>query len=123
MASDLHIERADGEPIPLAAWRAAVGATEGVRSSAATAHTITNPQTGEVITIGAREDDAEVFFPEAGEWRPVFRWRGTSAAFAARLSPGERTSPAWRAAVALAAHLRAMIVDDDGEPCGLAPSG
>lgn len=114
MAYDLHIERADETPISLSEWRAAVEAAEGVRLFAAAAHTITNPKTGEVISIGAREGDVEVLFPD-GEWVSVFRWRGESAVFAARFDPTETSHPAWRAAVALATRLGAVIRGDEGE--------
>jgi hypothetical protein len=115
MAYDLHIERADDSPIALSEWRAAVEATEGVRLFAAAAHTSTNPKTGEVISIGAREGDTEVLFPDTGEWSSVFRGRGKSAAFTARFDPTETSHPAWRAAVALATHLRGVIRGDDRE--------
>ena len=116
MAYDLHIERAEDLPIALSEWRAAVESTDGVRLFAATAHTITNPKTGEVIRIGAREGDTEVLFPD-GEWHSVFRWRGESAVFAARFDPTETSHPVWRAAVSLATHLGAMIRGDEGEIC------
>jgi hypothetical protein len=109
MAYDLHIERADETPIALSEWRDAIDATEGVRLFAAAAHTITNPKTGEVIRIGAREGDTEVLFPD-GQWVSVFRWRAKSAVFAARSDP-----TAWRAAVALATRLGAVIRGDEGE--------
>jgi hypothetical protein len=115
MAYDLHIERADESPIALSEWRAAVAATEGVRLFAAATQTITNPKTGEVVNIGAREGDTEVLFPGTGEWHSVFRWRGKSAAFTARFDPTETSHPAWRAAVALATHLGAVIRGDEGE--------
>ena len=115
MAYDLHIERVDESPIALSEWQAAVEATEGVRLCSAAAHTITNPKTGEVISMGAREGDAEVFFPDSGKWHSVFRWRGESAIFAARFDPTETSHPAWKAAVALAAPLRAVIRGDEGE--------
>jgi len=114
MAYDLHIERADERPIALSEWRGAVEATEGVRLFAAAAHTITNPKTGEVISIGARDGDAEVLFP-GGEWHSVFRWRGESAVFAARFDPTETSHPVWRAAVSLATHLGAVIRGDEGD--------
>ena len=115
MAYDLHIERTGERPIALSEWRTAVEATEGVRLSAASAHTITNPKTGEVISIGAREGDAEVLFSDTGQWRLVFRWRGKSAAFTARFNPTQTTHPAWRAAVTLATRLGAVIRGDEGE--------
>jgi hypothetical protein len=114
MGYDLHIERVN-KPIALSEWRAAVEATEGVRLFAAPAHTITNPKTREVISIGAREGDAEVFFPDSGEWHPVFYWRGDSAVFPARFDPTETSHPTWVAAVALATRLGAAIRGDEGE--------
>jgi hypothetical protein len=115
MAYDLHIERADESPIALSEWRAAVEATEGVRLFAAAEHTITNPKTGEVISIGARDGDTEVFIPDLGEWHFVFRWCGESAAFTVRFDPAETPHPAWRPAVALATRLGAVIRGDEGE--------
>jgi len=121
MAYDLHIERrgddpdSEAIPIPLEEWCAAVAAIEGVRLFTADAHTFTNPATGEVIRIGKREGDAEVFFPETGAWHAVFGWRGDSAVFAARFEPGDAAHPVWNAAVALARYLGAVIRGDDGE--------
>ena len=121
MAYDLHIERigdgpdSDATPIPLADWSAAVAATEGVRLFAAPSHTITNPKTGEVISIPAREGDTEVLFADSGQWHAVFRWRGDSAVFAGRFDPGDASHPVWAAAVALASRLGAVIRGDEGE--------
>jgi hypothetical protein len=70
MAYDLHIERkgsgpeSERVPIPLEEWCTAVAATDGVRLFAADTHTFTNPTTGDVISMGARKGDTEVFFPE-----------------------------------------------------------
>jgi hypothetical protein len=113
MAYDLHIERVS--PIALSEWRAAVETTEGVRVLAATANTITNPRTGQVISMGARDGDTEVLFPDTSEWRSVFRWCGKSAAFAARFDPTDTSHPIWQAAVALASQLGAVIRGDEGE--------
>jgi hypothetical protein len=115
MGYDLHIERADGSPIALSEWQSAVQATEDVRLFDAAAHTITNPKTGEVINIGAREGDTEVFFPNSGEWHSVFRWRGESAVFAASFDPTETSHPTWKAAVHLATRLESVIRGDGGE--------
>ena len=90
-------------------------ATEGVRLFGAVQHTISNPKTGEVISIGARAGDTEVFFPDVGEWHFIFRWHSGSAAFSARFDPTETTHPVWRAAVALANRLGAAIRGDEGE--------
>src|SRR5262249_37662394 len=111
MAYDLHIERADESPIALGEWRTAVEAIGGVRLFAPDEHTITNPETGEVISIVAREGDTEVLFPD-GEWVSVFRWRDHSAVFAARFTPTETSHPVWQAAVALATCLGAVIRGD-----------
>jgi hypothetical protein len=115
MAYDLHIERPEKQPIALSEWRLAVQATEGVRLFGANAHRIRNPKTGEVISVGAREGDAEVFFADVGEWRAVFLWRGESAVFAARFDTTDKSHPVWKAAVALASRLGATIRGDEGE--------
>jgi hypothetical protein len=115
MAYDLHIERADASPITLNDWRIAVEATDGVRLFVASAHSVTNPNTGEVISIGASDGDTEVFFSDVTEWHSVFRWRGDSVAFAARFDPTETSHPVWRAAIALATRLNAVIRGDEGE--------
>ena len=114
MAYDLHIERTGGQPIALGEWRAAIESTDGVRWFAAAAHTITNPKTGEVISLAARDGDAEVLFP-GGKWHSVFRWDGESAVFAVRFNPTETSHPVWKAAVALAGCLGAVIRGDGGE--------
>jgi hypothetical protein len=113
MAYDLHIERV--EAIPLADWQTAVSATDGVRLFAAQAHTITNPKTGEVISIPKRDGDAEVLFPADKKWYPVFRWSDGSTVFTARFQPGDKSHPVWVAAVSLARRLAAVIRGDDGE--------
>src|SRR5437762_1505330 len=68
VAYELHIERLpltdEGERTPISSdeWKAALSATEGVRLCPPGAHTITNPKTGEVISIPRRDGDAEVYF-------------------------------------------------------------
>ena len=115
MAYYLHIERADESPIAFSEWRDAVEATEGVRLYTAAAHTGINPQTGEVLSMRSGEGDTEVFFPEESEWGSIFIWRGESAVFAARFETTETSHPVWRAAVALATLLGAIIRGDEGE--------
>jgi hypothetical protein len=115
MAYDLHIKRADASPIALSEWLAAVKAIEGLRLFSAAEHTITNPKTGEVISVDAQVGDAEVFFPDTGEWHSVFRWHGKSAVFTARFDPTKTSNSAWKAAVALATRLGALILGDEGE--------
>jgi hypothetical protein len=99
----------------LAEWRAAVSAADGVRLSLAQAHTVTNPKTGEVISIAKRDGDAEVLFPDDKKWYSVFRWCNGSAAFAARFQPGDKSNPVWVTAVLPAKHLTATIRGDNGE--------
>ena len=120
MAYDLHIERMgdrlDSEPIPipLEEWCAAVAATSSVRLYPGEAYSVTT-DTGEVISFRAHKGDSEVFFPDSGEWRSVFRWREDSAVFVAEIRPGDITHPVWAAAVALASRLNAVIRGDEGE--------
>lgn len=114
MAYELHIERDKDLPIALSEWREAIEVTDGVRMFAAASHTITNPTTGEVISIGACDGDAEVLFPD-GEWRSVFCWRGESAVFGAGFNTTETSHPVWQAAVTLASRLGAEIRGDGGE--------
>jgi hypothetical protein len=75
MAYEIHIERpsADEEPSPIALseWRAAVARTDGVRMADGDYH-ITNPKTGERITLRNAGGDAEVFFPDNGAWLRAF---------------------------------------------------
>ena len=121
MAYELHIERlplnneGDPTPIPLDDWKAALSATEGVRLCAPGAKTITNPNTGEVISIPRRDGDAEVYFPAEQAWHPVFRWFEGAAHVNAKFEPGDLSHPASAAAVALASRLGAVIRGDDGE--------
>ena len=121
MAYELHIERfpvsEEGAPtpIPLDEWKAALSAIEGVRLCPTGADTITNPKTGEVISIPRREGDAEVYFSDERAWRPVFRWFDGAAHVNARFEPGDSSHPVWAAAVAVASRLGAVIRGDDGE--------
>lgn len=115
MAYHLHIERGKENPVALSEWRAAIDGTQDVRLFAAAAHTITNPETKEVISVNSREGDAEVFFPESGRWHSVFRWYGHSIEFAVRFPTTETSHPVWQAAVALATRLSAVIRGDEGE--------
>ena len=121
MAYRLRIQReagspdAEPEPIPLEEWCLAVAATKGVRLLTGKVHTLRNPITNEVIKISAHEGDAEVFFPDDGQWHSVFSWFEGSSSFVARLEPGDTSHPVWVAAVSLAACLGAVICGDDGE--------
>ena len=121
MPYTLHIERLplsdEGEPtlIPLEEWKNALSTTEGIRPCPPGANTITNPKTGEIISIPRQEGDAEVFFPQDGTWHPAIRWSEGSAHITARFEPGDSSHPVWTAAVSLAKKLNAIIRGDDGE--------
>lgn len=121
MAYELHIERfppntEDGRtPIPLADWKSALSAVEGVRLCPLGVNTITNPKTGERISIPRSDGDAEVYFPHERVWHPVFRWFEGVVHVNATFEPGDSSHPAWTAAVALASRLNAAIRGDDGE--------
>jgi hypothetical protein len=84
MAYEIHIERIadDGSPtdppLSLDEWKTAVNATDRVRL-VSSAESVTNPTTGEVITIGASEGNAEMLVDE--QWIPVFRWSNSLVSF------------------------------------------
>ena len=128
MAYEFHIERSaadeDSEPLPirLEEWEAAVAATSGLRLYSKGFYEATNPSSGEVIRVGAKEGDTEVFFPHESAWYPIFHWRASpgSALFKASFEPGDKSHPVWAAAIALASHLGATIRGDDGETYELA---
>ena len=119
MPYELHIEGLEekGEvgPIPLDAWKAAVSALEGIRFCVPGVQTITNPRTGEVISIPRRDGDAEVYFPDEQTWHAVFRWFDGGVSFNASFEPGNSSHPVWSKAVVLASRLGAVIRGDDGE--------
>ena len=121
MAYELHIERLplndEGEPtpIPLGDWKAALAATKGVRLCPPGVYSITNPMTGEVISMPLQDGDAEIYFPDARAWYPAFGWFEGAAQFKAMFEPGDSSHPVWAAAVALASRLGAVIRGDDGE--------
>ena len=123
MGYALHIERlprsTEGEPapIPLDDWRIAVASTEGVRPCPQADHEIINPETGQSITFPWRDGDTEVYLSDEQEWVFAFRWSKRSVTF----SPPDAdwqvdtSHPVWKAAVALAGYLRAVICGDGGE--------
>jgi hypothetical protein len=92
-----------------------VAATEGVRLFGGKVHTFRVPIANQVLTIGAHEGDAEVFFPDDGQWHPVFRWFEGSASFVDRLKAGDTAHPVWAATVSLATRLGAVIRGEEGE--------
>jgi hypothetical protein len=115
MGYDLHIKRTGERPLTLDEWRAAIETTDGVRLFEGAYHTYTNPQTGELLQLVAKEGDAEIFFTDTGEWYSVFSWHRTSATFRAPRDADMTLSPVWRVAAALAVRLGAAIHGDEGE--------
>jgi len=118
MAYELHIEKHEGT-LSLDEWKEAVASSEGVRLLSQD-HSITNSETGEIISLPRRHGDAEVFFPDQQVWRSAFRWANGRASFRANFSPGDLSNPIWRAAVGLASSLNAIVRGDEGEIYDLA---
>jgi DNA-binding protein HU-beta len=130
MGYEIHIEREgfdDGaDPkgtITTNQWLAAVNAVEGVRISPEKDWVSRNPQTGSVIRVPGSGADAEVYFPPKplkgklkGVWQKVFAWdpRG-KIRFRAHPDLRDPKFPVRIAAAALARHLGAIIVGDEGE--------
>jgi hypothetical protein len=109
MAHELHIKRAGG--IPLDKWKRAVGGVPGVRLDVGSV-TVTNPGTGERVTVDGCDGDAAVLFE--GEWIKVFRFSGGRVSFKS-VDLGDPANAVARAASALAEILSANIIGDDGE--------
>lgn len=108
----LYIERTSGE-ISLEEWKAAVAATRGVRLYPGQFATLV--ATGEVIRINSQDGDAIVYWPKQRKWHIVFRWFQGAASFTPVCPPGDVSYPPWKAAVALASRLQAVIRSDSGE--------
>ncbi len=119
MAYELHIERLDAEgepvPIPVGDWKRAVLSLAGVRLCTQSAVTLSDPSSGLVLSIPHRDGDAEVYFPQAGAWRPVFSWFGGRASFRASIASKGPPSSIWTVAATLAKNLEASIRGDDGQ--------
>jgi hypothetical protein len=119
MAYAIHIKRRGADeqlsPITLSEWRAAVSHVDGVRIADGDNH-ITNPKTGERITLRNAGGDAEVLFPDDGAWRRAFRWSPQgSISFRA---PRDFLAPTCfirRLAAELARELDARLIGDEGE--------
>ena len=111
MSYDICIER--DPPFDLAEWTRAIEATDGVRLNAADV-AATNPQTGEVISVGRQRGDADICIDAA--WYPCFRWRESgSVVFKAPLDWEEKHSVVRKVARVLVRRLRACLIGDGGE--------
>jgi hypothetical protein len=116
VAYHLHIRRVtpegDSLPVALAEWHAAVAKTKGVRLAEGPLK-ITNPKTGEIISIGNSGGDAEVLFFKEQQWLRVFYWSPDGIYFAPGRNFGDL--PFRHIVLELARHLNASVVGDEGE--------
>jgi len=111
MGYELHFER---EPvITLEEWKAGVSGVAHVRLNADGA-SATNPKTGEVISIGGVDGDAEI---EVGNrWQPFFRWRDRGWITFGYVDDFDNPDSRVRQLIArLSGLLEAKVVDDEGE--------
>jgi hypothetical protein len=111
MSYDIHIKR--DRAITLDEWKSAVDSTQDVRLDTK-GLSITNPQTGDVITVAGMEGDAHINVE--GTWHFCFRWRPRgSVAFKAPGNFDDAESPVRRVAMELARKLGARLIGDGGE--------
>jgi hypothetical protein len=111
MGYAIHIKRE--KPITLEEWKLVASSTQDVRLDSGGA-SITNPQTGEVISIEGIEGDAQINVE--GTWYPCFRWRPTgSVLFKAPAEFHDPESRIRRLACELAVKLDARVLGDEGE--------
>ena len=119
MGYNLHITRAsdwiesESAPIAIDEWKRAVASVPGIRLDDS-ALVVTNPKTGEKISLAVRDGDVAVFLD--GEWFKVFHYREGRITF----KPGpvnfdDPKDPVAAAAIGLARILGANIVGDEGE--------
>jgi hypothetical protein len=119
MGYNLHIKRPapdeESHPISLPEWQAAVGETEGVRLATKPAR-ITNPKTGEVISIPNNGGDTEVYFSADDTWQRLFSWSFAGTVCWRYTADFDRPDSEIRTvARRLARKLNAVIVGDEGE--------
>lgn len=113
MAYELHIEKRDGM-IQLEEWKSAIAGFDGVRLCSS-GHSVTNPETAEIISFPLGEGDVEVYSPEDKTWRASLYWLNGRVSFKAMLLPGNASDHVWQAAASLASRLDAVIRGDEGE--------
>ena len=107
----IYIEREP--PITLAEWIDLARARAYLRLREED-HSLQNPRTGEVITIGRIEGETELRVGDT--WVPCFRWRRSGTiAFDAPRDFDESASPVRRVALELARSLNARLVGQEGE--------
>jgi len=112
---EISICRAGGV-ISLREWQAAVAATRGVRLRSGNV-SITNPKTGEVISIPNSDADAELFLAERDRWVPAFRWCPSTGeiVFALTHEFSKPDSALAKTARQLALHLGAQLIGERRE--------
>lgn len=122
MGYDLHITRAsdwiesESAPISLDEWKRAVASVPGIRLDDSPV-TITNPKTGELISVAGRDGDVAAFLDEA--WVKVFHYREARITFkAGPVNFDDAEDKVAAAAISLARILSANIVGDEGEHYG-----
>lgn len=109
MAYELHIERPG--PIELEEWLAVVGAHPLLQLDES-ATSITNPETGEVISFPGQAGTAALAV--RGQWTKVFRWRRGKISFKAPAEMSEY-DPVMAVAFQIATQLAAVVRGDEGE--------
>ena len=121
MAYALHIERQSNE-LTLEEWISAVGRIENARLATGNSK-ITNPKTGEVISIESSPGDVDVLFSTKGflrfcaksEWSTCIRFSRGKGTFNAPPDIEESNNPVRVTASKLAHLLGAKIIGDEGE--------
>ncbi|EMI24358.1 hypothetical protein [Rhodopirellula europaea] len=114
MGYEIHIQRGDDSAITLQEWCDAVDAADGVRLSTEDV-VARNPATGEEIRIGRRDGDAQVYFSDDDAWVSCLHFSQGRISFRPGNDFDDKDSPFRRALVAIAAHLDAKLVGDEGE--------
>lgn len=111
MSYELHLER--DPAISLQQWKAAVSSVAHVRLHSGGAATV-NPATGEVISLGGVDGDAELEWE--GGWALCFHWRTRGSISFQYTDEFEDPGSRVRAVVSeLASLLGADVVGDEGE--------
>jgi len=113
MAYELHIERRD-KAISFEEWKAAVAKIKNARISA-TAPSITNPKTGEIIQLAFDKGVADIYSAKDKKWSPVFYWSNGKISFKQTNLFDNNTDDIWQMATNLASCLCATICGDQGE--------
>jgi hypothetical protein len=119
MAYEIHITRRASDaqilPIGLSEWRTAAQQAPGIRMAEGNTE-ITNPKTGEIITLRNAGGDTEVLFSADATWRRVFYWSPSGrVSFRAPRDFDLPTSAIRRLAAKLARVLGGSLVGDGGK--------